>query len=66
MDVTVEEVFNVATSVVATATVIAAVFPMPKVSPVLITARKLLDILAFNIGVAKNHSQVEADKCKEG
>ena len=65
MDITAEQAFNIATSVVATASVIAAVFPMPQVNPVLVVVRKVLDIFAFNFGAAKNQSQVEADKCKD-
>lgn len=54
MDVTADQIFDIATSVVATASVIAAVFPTPKVSLVLIAANKILNIIAFNFRHAKN------------
>jgi uncharacterized protein YhdP len=59
MDITAEQVFNIAASVVATASVIAAVFPTPTVSPVLIAANKILNILAFNFLHAKNAEDVK-------
>lgn len=59
MDVTAEQIFNIATSVVATASVIAAVFPTPVVNPALIVARKVLDIFAFNFKHAKNVESVK-------
>lgn len=62
MDITLEDIFNIATSVVATASVIAAVTPTPVDNAALIVARKVLDIFAFNFGGAKNQAQVAADR----
>jgi hypothetical protein len=59
MDVTADQVFNIATSVIATASVIAAVFPTPVVNPVLIAANRILNIFAFNFRNAKNAEVVK-------
>jgi hypothetical protein len=64
MDVTVEQVVNVATSIVATASVITSVFPVPKANPYLIAAHRILNIFAINLRHAKNAEQVEAEKFK--
>jgi hypothetical protein len=64
MDVTPEQLINVATHVVAIASVIAAVTPTPADNAVLIVARKALDFFALNILGAKNAAQVDADKIK--
>ena len=45
---------QVAASVVAAASVIAALTPTPKDDGVLLIIRKALDFLAFNFGSAKN------------
>lgn len=58
----VEQGINIATHVIAIASIAAAVFPTPVASPVLIFARQLLDYFAFNFGRAKNQAQVEAEK----
>lgn len=47
-------IYDIATSVVGTAAVIAAVTPTPKDDAVLAIVRKLLDFIGFNIGFAKN------------
>jgi flavin reductase (DIM6/NTAB) family NADH-FMN oxidoreductase RutF len=65
MEVTVEQVFNVATHIVAIASVVAAVTPTPADNAVLIVARKVLDLFAFNVLGAKNQAQVEAEKFKK-
>lgn len=58
-DITADQIFDIATSVIATASVIAAVFPAPKVNPVLIAANKILNIFAFNFRHAKNAEDVK-------
>ena len=60
MDITLEDIFNVATSVVATASVIAAITPTPVDNAALIVARKVLDLVAFNFAGAKNQAEVNA------
>lgn len=47
-------VFDVASSVVGTAAIIAAVTPTPKDDGIVFVARKVLDLLAFNVGAARN------------
>ncbi|CAO3447816.1 Phage protein [Azospirillum argentinense] len=47
-------IFTIASSVVGTAAVIAAVTPTPKDDEWVARVRKLLDLLAFNIGSARN------------
>lgn len=46
--------FDIITNVVAVAAAIAAITPTPKDDGVLLVVRKLLDLLAFNVGNAKN------------
>lgn len=64
MDVTIEQVINVTTHVIAIASIVAAVTPTPSDNAVLIVVRKVLDYLALNVGGAKNKAQVAADKFK--
>lgn len=64
MDITIDQVINVATHVIAIASIGAAVFPTPAVNPTLIAARRLLDYVAFNFGGAKNKAQADAEKFK--
>jgi hypothetical protein len=45
---------NVATAIVAAAAALTALTPSPKDDSVVAWVRKVLDILAFNIGYAKN------------
>mgnify|MGYP000146098630 CR=1 FL=1 len=47
-------IFDVATSVIGTAAVIASVTPTPKDDAIVAPIKKLLDFLAFNFGHAKN------------
>jgi hypothetical protein len=51
---TIITVYNIASSVVGTAAVIAAATPTPKDDTVLSIIRKALDFIGFNIGFAKN------------
>jgi hypothetical protein len=60
----IEQGINIATHVIAVASIVAAVIPTPSVNPVLIAARRLLDYVAFNFGGAKNQAQVDADRFK--
>ncbi len=46
--------FNIATAVVALAAALAAISPSPKDDGVVAKLRKVLDILAFNVGFAQN------------
>jgi flavin reductase (DIM6/NTAB) family NADH-FMN oxidoreductase RutF len=64
MDVSIEQVINVSTHVIAVASIVAAIVPTPAAGPALIVARRLLDYVAFNFGGAKNQAQVEAEKFK--
>ena len=64
MDVTTEQVINVATHVIAIASIVAAVTPTPSDNAVLIVVRMVLDYLAFNFGGAKNKAQSDAEKFK--
>ena len=47
-------IFAIATSVVGTAALIAAITPTPKDDAILAKAKKVLDFLAGNFGFAKN------------
>ena len=51
---TISQVYDVVSSVVGTAAVIAAVTPTPKDDTFLAFLRKVLDIIGFNIMNAKN------------
>ena len=64
MDVTIEQVINVTTHVIAIASIVAAVTPTPSDNAVLIVVRKVLDYLALNVGGAKNKAQADAEKFK--
>ena len=64
MDIDFNSILTVASSVVATASVIAAFTPTPTDNAVLAVLRKVLDALAFNFGGAKNQPAVDADKFK--
>lgn len=64
MDVTAEQFINVATHVIAIASIVAAVTPTPSDNAVLIVVRRVLDYLAFNFGGAKNKAQADAEKFK--
>lgn len=46
--------FDIITNVVAVAAAIAAITPTPKDDGILLIVRKVLDLLAFNVGNAKN------------
>ncbi len=48
------DLFNIATAVVALAAAIAAATPSETDNKWLATARKFLDLIAFNVGFAKN------------
>jgi hypothetical protein len=50
----IQQGFEIATVVVAVASPIAAITPTPKDDGVLSSARKVLDLFAFNFGNAKN------------
>lgn len=64
MDVTLDQVISVSTHVIAIASIVAAVTPTPVDNAALIAVRKVLDFVAFNVGGAKNHAQVNAEKFK--
>jgi len=53
----IQMVIEGASYLVTGATVLAALLPIPKVSKVLQVVRRVLDLLAFNIGNAKNAGQ---------
>jgi len=52
------ELLQVASSVIGTASVIAALIPSPKVQGVLSKVRAVVDFLAFNFGNAKNNKSI--------
>lgn len=51
---TLSTIYDVASSVIGTAAVIAAVTPTPKDDVILAIVRRVLDLIGFNIGFAKN------------
>ncbi len=48
------DLFNIATAVVALAAVVSAITPNVQDDSVVAKLRKLLDIIAFNVGFAQN------------
>ena len=48
------QALQIATSVIGTASVIAAITPTPKDDAILAVLRKAIDFLGFNFGYAKN------------
>jgi hypothetical protein len=59
------QIVNIATHVIAIASIVAAVTPTPADNAVLIAARKVLDYIAFNFAGAKNQAQAEAEKFRK-
>ena len=56
-----EELFDLATNIIAAAAIIAALVGSPKATGWVARIRKVLDLIAFNVGNAKNAKDVEGN-----
>jgi hypothetical protein len=64
MDITLDQIWVIASSVVAVASIIARFTPTPVDDGIAAIAHKVINELALNSGHAKNAEQVEAEKFK--
>lgn len=66
MSITIDQCFEIAGAVISVAAVVAAALPTPspKATMVITVARKVLDVLAFNFGHAKNQTKDETQAQK--
>ena len=61
MSITIDQCFEIAGAVISVAAIVAAALPTPspKATMIITVARKVLDVLAFNFGHAKNQAKDE-------
>lgn len=66
MSITIDQCFEIAGAVISVAAVVAAALPTPspKATMIITVARKVLDVLAFNFGHAKNQTKDETQAQK--
>ena len=66
MSITIDQCFEIAGAVISVAAVVAAALPTPspKATMIITVARKVLDVLAFNFGHAKNQAKDETQAKK--
>ena len=61
MSITIDQCFEIAGAVISVAAIVAAALPTPspKANMIIAVSRKVLDVLAFNFGHAKNQTKDE-------